>query len=61
MKELLLFVKHPYTAIIIATLWLGTAALIGIDRKLPITKMVLINMVASLVMATVGFKTKKES
>ncbi len=61
MKELLLFVKHPYTAIIIATLWLGTAALIAIDTKLPIIKMVLINMVASLIMSTVGFKTKKDS
>lgn len=60
MRDLLLFVKYPYAALIIATIWLGTAALIAIQRTLPVTQMVMINMVASCIIALVGFQGKKE-
>ncbi len=60
MKELMLFVKYPYTALVIATMWLGTAVLIAIDRELPITNMVIINMFATLFVAIFGFRGKKE-
>ncbi len=60
LRDLLLFVKYPYAAIIIATMWLGTAALIAIDRSLPVVEMVMINMVASCVIAIMGFQGKKD-
>jgi hypothetical protein len=60
MKELLLFVKYPYTAVVIATVWLGTAAFLAIDTSLPIIKMVMIDMIATLVIAVLGFRGKKE-
>lgn len=59
-KDLLLFVKYPYAAVIIATMWLGTAALIAIDRTLPVVSMVMINMIASCVIAVMGFQGKKD-
>ena len=60
MKELLLFVKYPYTAGVIASVWMGTAAFMAIDTSLPIIKMVMIDMIATLVIAILGFRGKKE-
>ena len=61
LRDLLLFVKYPYAAFIIGTMWLGTAALIAIDRDLPVVSMMMINMVASSVIAVLGFSGKKDS
>ncbi len=60
LRDLLLFVKYPYAALIIGIMWLGTAALIAIDRTLPVVNMVMINMIASLIIAILGFQGKKE-
>ncbi len=60
LRDILLFVKYPYAAFIIATMWLGTAALIAIDRSLPVVGMTMINIVASSVIAVIGFMGKKE-
>ena len=59
-KDFVLFVKYPYTAGIIATMWLGTAALLAIDNNLPVVAIVAINMVASTVIAVFGFRGQKE-
>jgi hypothetical protein len=59
-KEFLLFIKYPYTAGVIATVWLGSAAMMAIDRDLPIITMVTINMVATGILAGFGFRGKKE-
>lgn len=60
LKEFILFIKYPYTAGVIATIWLGSAALMAIDRELPFISMVIINMIASILIATFGFRGKKE-
>ena len=59
-KDFVLFVKYPYTAGILATMWLGTAALLAIDNKLPVIAIVAVNMVASIVIAVFGFRGQKE-
>lgn len=59
-KEFLLFIKYPYTAGVIATVWLGSAALMAIDRDLPIVRMVMVNMIMTVVLAGFGFRGKKE-
>ena len=33
-KDVILFVKYPYTAGVIATMWLGTAILLAINKGL---------------------------
>ncbi len=60
MKEFLLFIKYPYTAGVIATVWLGTAILLAIEPELPMVKMVVVDMVMSIIVAAFGFRGKQE-
>jgi hypothetical protein len=60
LKEFILFIKYPYTAGVIATIWLGSAALMAIDNRLPFMKIVVINMLVSILIAIFGFRGKKE-
>jgi hypothetical protein len=59
-RDLMLFIKYPYTAGIIATLWLGTASIIAIDGDLPVVDMIIIAMVATVIIAFIGFRGKQE-
>jgi len=60
LKEFLLFIKYPYTAGVIATIWLGTAILMAVNRDLPAIRMVIIDMFASVILAFIGFGGKTE-
>ncbi len=60
LKEFLLFIKYPYTAGVIATIWLGSAVLMAISRGLPGIRIVIIDMFASVIIALFGFSGKKE-
>jgi hypothetical protein len=60
LKEVVLFIKYPYTAGIIATIWLGSAALLAINHELPFVAIVLINMFSSVVLASIGFSGKHQ-
>lgn len=60
LKEVVLFIKYPYTAGIIATVWLGSAALMAIDNDVPFVTIILINMATSVLLAAIGFSGKKE-
>lgn len=60
MKEFILFIKYPYTAGVIATIWLGSAVLMAISDGLPGLKIVMIDMVVSVIIAAIGFSGKKE-
>lgn len=55
-KEVILFVKYPYTAGVIATMWLGTAIILGINSQLDVINVVIINLIASSVVAILGFR-----
>ncbi len=59
-KDFILFIKYPYTAGVIITIWLGSAALMAINRGLPAIKVVIIDMVATVVIALLGFNGKSE-
>lgn len=60
LKEVVLFIKYPYTAGIIATIWLGSAVLLAINHDIPFVGVVLINMFSSVVLAAIGFSGKHE-
>ena len=60
LKEFLLFIKYPYTAGVIATIWLGTALLMAINRDVPAIQMVIIDMVVTVIVAYIGFGSKQE-
>ncbi len=59
-KEFMLFIKYPYTAGVIATIWLGTATLMALNHDLPGIRMVIIDMFVSVIIASIGFSGKKE-
>lgn len=61
LKEFILFIKYPYTAGTIATIWLGSAILMAINHELPIVAMVIIDMAVSVIIAAVGFSSSKEA
>lgn len=60
LKETLLFIKYPYTAGVIATIWLGSAALLALNDGLPLVKIVIIDLFTSTFLAFIGFTGKKE-
>ena len=55
-KDVILFVKYPYTAGVIATMWLGTAIILGINSQLNVINVVIINLLASSIVAILGFR-----
>jgi hypothetical protein len=59
-KDFILFIKYPYTAGVIITIWLGSAALMAINRGLPAIKIVIIDMFVTVIIALLGFNGKKE-
>lgn len=58
-NALFVYVKYPSTAGVIAAIWIGSGILILIDRSLPILAIVELNIVVSLLIAIVGFRTDK--
>lgn len=52
-------VRYPYTAAVIAIIWLGTATLLAINPGLPIQQFVVINSFATLVIAGIGFTSPR--
>ncbi len=59
-KDFILFIKYPYTAGVIITIWLGSAALMAINRGLPAIKVVVVDMIATVIIALLGFNGKSE-
>jgi hypothetical protein len=55
LKEFLFFIKYPYTAGVIATIWIGSAFLMLISRGVSSFRIVLINLVVTVIIALIGF------
>lgn len=55
LKEFLFFIKYPYTAGVIATIWIGSAFLMLISRDIDAFKIVLINLCTTVLIALIGF------
>jgi hypothetical protein len=60
LKEALLFIKYPYTAGVIGIIWLGSAALLAIDKNLSVVNIIIINLLTSVLIAGFGFRGKQE-
>jgi hypothetical protein len=58
LREIILYIKYPYTAGIIAIIWLGSAILMAINRDLDAVRMVMIDTVVSVLIAAIGFSGK---
>ena len=55
LKEVILYIKYPYTAGIIAIIWLGSALLMAINRDLDGVRVVIIDTITSVAIAAIGF------
>lgn len=60
LKDFVLFVKYPYTAGVIAVIWIGSAILIAIDTDLPVLNIIVINCVVTYLIALIGFRGSKQ-
>jgi hypothetical protein len=47
-RKIILHVKHPYVVGIVIVVWVGTLSLYTIDRDLPVTAMVVVNSVLTI-------------
>ena len=59
-REFLLFIKYPYTAGIISVVWLGSAALLAIEPNLDIIQIMGTSLMATIIIAAIGFRGKQE-
>ena len=57
--NLVFHVRYPYTAAVIAIVWLGTATLLAISPELPVEQLVIVNSFATILIAALGFTTPK--
>ena len=60
MKSLLLHIKYPYTALIIAVMWIGMATIIWIQSATEVELLITATAVCSLVVAIIGFASPKK-
>lgn len=60
LKEFLLIVKYPYTAGIIAVIWLGSAGFLALANDLDLIPIVALDLLATVIIAAIGFNDKKE-
>ena len=60
LKDFLLFIKYPYTAGIIAVVWLGSAALLALAESLDLIAVILVDLLATIIIAIFGFNDKRE-
>ena len=59
-KDILLFIKDPYAAGIIVVIWLGSAGFLALTQDLDLIHVVLVDIVATLLIALLGFGDKKK-
>jgi glucose-6-phosphate-specific signal transduction histidine kinase len=59
MKNLVLHIKYPYTAVTIAVMWLGIAIIIGLQQSADMELLVIATVVSSLIVAIIGFASPK--
>lgn len=59
LKDIILFIKYPYTAGVIGTIWLGSAILMALNRQLNGVNIVIINVFISVILAALGFSGRE--
>jgi hypothetical protein len=60
LKDLLLHIRYPYTAGIIAVIWLGTAALVTLGKPAPVAQMIIFDIAATTLIAAIGFSSPRK-
>ncbi|PIR61814.1 MAG: hypothetical protein COU66_01890 [Candidatus Pacebacteria bacterium CG10_big_fil_rev_8_21_14_0_10_44_11] len=60
LSKFFLIIKYPYTAGVIAIIWLGSSILMFTHPQLPIVGMVTINIIVCSVIGLIGFRVVRE-
>ena len=55
MKEWIVQIRYPYTAVVIATVWLGAAMLVIVRDDADITYVLTLVSIATMFIALIGF------
>lgn len=55
-RMIILATAYPYTAGILAIIWIGTAALLKIDSSLSFDRTIIVTGVVTLLIASIGFR-----
>lgn len=56
-QQWLLFLKYPYSTGVLVCIWIGSAAMILIDRSMPVLLIISINIVMSWLITWLGFQS----
>lgn len=59
LKEWVIQLRYPYTAGVIAVMWLGTAVLVVIRPNDSVETLILLTALATIVVAFVGFSSSR--
>ncbi|MDR2064023.1 MAG: hypothetical protein LBQ02_04560 [Candidatus Nomurabacteria bacterium] len=58
-KNLIMHIKYPYTAAIIAVMWVGVAIIVSVQNTNNMEVLISITALGSLIIANIGFKSPK--
>ncbi|MDD3187782.1 MAG: hypothetical protein PHD02_04905 [Bacilli bacterium] len=59
LSNAMFYVKYPYTALVIATMWIGISIIISTQNIENYERLIVITSIATLIIAFRGFKTIK--
>jgi len=59
LKEWVIQLRYPYTAGVIAVVWVGTAFLVMLRADAPVEIIIGINSIATIIIALIGFSRGK--
>ena len=59
MKNIVLHIKYPYTALIIAVMWISMAMIVSVQEEDNIELLVIATSICTLIIALIGFKKPK--
>lgn len=58
-KNLILHIKYPYTALIISVMWIGIAIIVSVQQQSSFETLVIATAICTLIIAATGFRSPK--
>ena len=55
-QSFIMFLKYPYSMAVMACIWIGSAVMVFINQDLPILFILIINVIASWIVAWISFR-----
>jgi len=52
----IIFLKYPYSTIVLACIWIGIAIMVYIDNNLPVVEIVIIDIIAGWIITWLSYK-----